>query len=389
MILLNKLPQEKKYIAFLLTILSPGLGQCYNGELKKGLIGYIFISTITILIAFSGILDTFTGLLILYSAFLLCYIVIIIDAIIKAKNTQKERLPISKIYSLLTFTGVILFVINIYITRENMRFNTYKLTTTSMSPTLDPGDCVVADQNYYKENKPQTGDILIFNFNGDEYTNKAVFVFSCFGTPGDSVILKNGDTYINSKQITISPELKFTYSVKSSMPLTARFFKKMHITDFKKIDENITELMITKKMANEIRSYGSTISVEIVLKAKEEMDEMIHGSTSFKWNVDNFGPLYVPKKGDIISLDETNIELYKDIILENEKDITMTEGLFYRESKLVSNYTFQQDYYFVLGNNRHNAYDSRYWGFVAKDDILGKANYIYWSKEKDKISKFL
>ena len=113
---------------------------------------------------------------------------------------------------------------------------------------------------------------------------------------------------------------------------------------------------------------------------------MIYGAELFKWNADNFGTLYVPKKGETISLDDINIELYKDIILDNE-NITLTDGQFYMESKLISKYTFQQDYYFVLGNNRHNAYDSRYWGFVPEDEILGKVNYIYWSKEKDKIGK--
>ena len=247
MILLNKLPKEKKYIAFLLTILSPGLGQCYNGEFKKGLIGYIFISIFTVLIAFSGILGTFSGLVILYSTLLLCYIAIVTDAIINTKKPQKEKQSSSKLYSLLTFTGVILFFINIYITRENMRFNTFKLTTTSMTPLLDVGDCVVADKNYYKENKPKIGDILIFNFNGDEYTNKSVFVFSCYGTPSDSVTIKSGDTYINSKKIETNQELKFTYSIKSSMPLTERFYKKMNITEFKTLDDNVTEIMITKK----------------------------------------------------------------------------------------------------------------------------------------------
>jgi signal peptidase I len=99
------------------------------------------------------------------------------------------------------------------------------------------------------------------------------------------------------------------------------------------------------------------------------------------WNVDNFGPLYVPKAGVTITLDSINAWVYERVIKEYENHPTyeVRDGKCYIDNEQITSYTFKQDYYFMMGDNRHNSLDSRFWGFVPHDHIVGKALFIWMS----------
>jgi signal peptidase I len=111
-----------------------------------------------------------------------------------------------------------------------------------------------------------------------------------------------------------------------------------------------------------------------------------HDTIDFKWNRDFYGPLKVPSKGWTVQLDRKNVKLYQEAIIkyEGNSDIVLAGDKLLKNGQALTSYTFKQDYYFMMGDNRHNSADSRFWGFVPADHIVGKAVFVWMSIDPNK-----
>jgi signal peptidase I len=251
----------------------------------------------------------------------------------------------------------------------------------------------------------KNGDVVVFNYPGcperpDEFGGydkypvdlRTNYIKRCIGIPGDVIESKETNIYVNSKLFPNPEFMQKWYKLEAKESVNPKLFIKHGITDRGSVSENgkyYYDITATEAAIKGLKDLDFVVNVyPDILKANDSLTyykSFPYNPKLFNWNRDNFGPMTIPKKGMTIKLDEKNTALYKGVIttFDHNKNAEYKDGKIFIDGKQITEYTFKQDYYFMMGDNRYESDDSRYWGFVPEDHIVGKAVFIWMSIDKD------
>jgi len=234
----------------------------------------------------------------------------------------------------------------------------------------------------------QRQDVIVFNYPFDtDYPvdHRSYYIKRCIGLPGDTLKIDNKRVFINNQELELPHDAQFNYKVITNQPITNDTLLNYDITEGG-LDglENHWELTMTDTAYYQLKSSNFIQSIKkIEVEPNVYADYIFPYHPNYLWNIDYFGEVVIPKKGTTIILDKNNIFLYRRIIeIYEENTLEETENGFLINGERTTTYQFKMNYYFMMGDNRHNSADSRFWGFLPENHIVGKAQTILFSMDK-------
>jgi signal peptidase I len=257
----------------------------------------------------------------------------------------------------------------------------FAIPSSSMENTLRPGDRVLCHKwlGHVGHN-----DLLLFHYPAERnrpIPQKTFYIKRAVGLPGDTLAIARGQVLINRRPLAQPASVKHSYWVQTQADISPRVFARFNMQASQRLGNGY----LAYAHAHDALDLAHLQAVKNVQPNTWPPGQRSAGvfpqAAQFAWNRDNFGPLWVPRRGAVLPITSETLALYGPVIAQHEghRQVRIDHGRLYIDGQRQTTYTFEQDYYFVLGDNRHNSHDSRFWGFLPADHLVGTPFWVAYS----------
>jgi signal peptidase I len=248
-----------------------------------------------------------------------------------------------------------------------------RVNNLDMRSNYEYGDAVLIQKSLYDL---QAGDVIYFRYPiMDSMMTRVSFVQRVYGLPGDTFEIKQSQVYLNRAQIIDTIGIRQNYFIKTQCKLDSLSLRELGLVEGGPVSDSYDySFSLTEQQVRAAKKVGDIKSIDARIEKTGRYDENCFPFDShYAWNADNYGPLRIPKKNDTLAIDTANIALYSSVIRDHEKNhLEIRSDSIFINSEYCHYYVVKKNYYFVLGDNRGNANDSRTWGFLPENMIIGK-----------------